>query len=333
MISFIVIGKNIQTTIDICLSSIFHFIDINRISSFEIIYVDSNSSDDSVNLARSYPIEIIEISGTVNAAIGRNAGAKKAKGEILFFLDGDMELLPEFFNSVFDVATKRLNYPFTNGLMKEKYYDIENNFLYSRDEKIGDKPHFEHVTGGLIIIEKKLWNEMGGMDERLIRNEDLDFGLRMSKIGFPVLKDNHFWIIHHTISYLEKERFSNFFISKSLFSPGLLMRKHFLNYTYLKCFIRNVLYFFILLFAIIFLFISPAISAALLTIYLSIQVLRTIRVFNKEKYLFRSFLFKSLFNIYSLIGFLFVYPGVPVYNITLSKGTDENNLFLHKNDL
>ena len=320
MISFIVIGKNEGWRLTNCLDSILIFISNENITDFEIIYVDSNSTDDSIQRARAYrAVKVYLITGNCNSAIARNVGAQQAKYNILFFLDGDMELLPEFFEFVFNKSTQTLLYPFTNGHMIEKYYDSDFNYLFDRNEKIGEKPFFEPVTGGLMIVEKRLWEKLGGMDERLIRNQDLDFGLRMSKNGVPVLKDNHFWIIHHTISYYEKTRFSSFYRSKALLSPGILMRKHILNFTYLKYFRRYVFYEILLFTSFTMLFISPINGILLLLFYIFIQVIRTIVNSKDEEYLVKSFTFKIIFNIYSLLGFLFYYPAKHSYKFTFVK--------------
>jgi glycosyltransferase involved in cell wall biosynthesis len=317
MISFIIIGKNIENTIEQCIKSVLQFVDLNNIKESEIVYIDSDSQDNTLIIAQKFPIRILLITGNVNAAIARNVGAQYSKGDILFFLDGDMELFPHFFEFVFKKGEQTLIYPFVNGYMKEKYYDNDFKFLYSKDEKISDEPLFDHVTGGLLIVEKREWARQGGMDERLIRNQDLDFGLRMSKSGLPVLKDNHYWIIHHTISYYDKKRLSYFYKSKALLSPGILMRRHIFNMTYLKLFRRNVFYALILLASIVILFIHPLLSLLLFVVYIFIQLLRTMFLITKEKQLVQSFLFKILFNFYTLIGFLFYYPQAPVFTITL----------------
>ena len=180
MISFIIIGKNIEKTIALCLESIFRFTKENDISSYEMIYVDSASSDKTIEISKLYPIRIILITGQVNAAIGRNEGAKHAKGEILFFIDGDMELIPDFWDFVYDKSNKRLKYPFISGYLRHKFYDGDFNYLYTRDDNIAKEPVFRNVVGGLMLVEQKYWESMGGMDERLIRNQDLDFGLKMA---------------------------------------------------------------------------------------------------------------------------------------------------------
>jgi len=319
MISFIVIGKNIQNTIKISLDSILRFVKFNTIESYEIIYVDSDSNDRTLEIAHKYQIRIFSISGDINSAVARNVGAQNSKGEILFFLDGDMELLPDFFELIFDNKTISLKYPFIRGHMREKYYDSNFNFLYIKDEILAEEYFYEHVTGGLMIVEKILWNRLGGMDERLIRNQDLDFGLRMSRIGYPVLKDNHYWIIHHTVSYLEGSRFKYFSKSKALLTPGILMRKHFFSFYYLKYCRNNIMYALFLLITIIILIFNPLQGLIPLFLYFLIHLIRAIVNINNEKYFFKSFVYKSIFNFYSLMGFLFYYPSKPSYKLTCEK--------------
>ncbi len=139
MISFIIIGRNIEKTITLCLESIFRFTKENKISSYEVIYVDSASSDKTIEISKLYTIRIILITGQVNAAIGRNEGAKHAKGEILFFVDGDMELIPDFWDFVYDKSKKRLKYPIISGYLRHKFYDGNFNYLFTRDDKIAEE--------------------------------------------------------------------------------------------------------------------------------------------------------------------------------------------------
>ena len=60
----------------------------------EIILVDSASSDDTVEVASQFPIRVIRLSKRqrLTAAAGRHAGLSQTHGDIVLFLDGDMEL-------------------------------------------------------------------------------------------------------------------------------------------------------------------------------------------------------------------------------------------------
>ena len=97
MISFIVIGKNEGWKLKLCFDSIQNVVSQDGITDYEVIYVDSRSIDDSIQLAKTYPnTRVFMITGECNAGVGRNVGAKEAKGDILFFVDGDMEIQAGF---------------------------------------------------------------------------------------------------------------------------------------------------------------------------------------------------------------------------------------------
>ena len=69
-----------------CFESIFSTIDFNSINKYEIIYVDSKSHDNSIDIARKFKkIKIFSITGICNAAIARNIGAKEANGDCFIF--------------------------------------------------------------------------------------------------------------------------------------------------------------------------------------------------------------------------------------------------------
>jgi glycosyltransferase involved in cell wall biosynthesis len=114
MISFIIIGKNEGWRLKKCLHSIAYIIEQDKIVDYEIIYVDSKSTDNSVELAKQHGAKVYLVIGECNAAIARNIGAKEAIGDILFFIDGDMELLSGFLPKV--IENGKLVYPFVSGL-------------------------------------------------------------------------------------------------------------------------------------------------------------------------------------------------------------------------
>ena len=53
--------------------------------------VDGNSTDGTVEKAKRFPVEIIRESGRGSPSNARNLGAQASSGEILFFLDADVE--------------------------------------------------------------------------------------------------------------------------------------------------------------------------------------------------------------------------------------------------
>ena len=93
MISFIIIGKNEGKTIKLSIESVLNVIENSLFIESEILYIDSKSSDQTLKIVKSYrQIKYFELTGKCNAAIARNVGARESKGEVLFFIDGDMEI-------------------------------------------------------------------------------------------------------------------------------------------------------------------------------------------------------------------------------------------------
>lgn len=202
MISFVVIGRNESWRLEKCLSAIRRLAEIELMQPYEIIYVDSQSTDGSVELAKQYADKFFLLTGECNAAIGRNVGAKEAQGDILFFLDGDMELLDGVLSSIFEKGNF-LPYPFLSGIENEHLYDNDWNLveIKSRRNYLKGQKWFENVTGGLFIVEKAYWNQVGGMDNRFKKNQDYEFGLRMTNNGCPLCRIGKIWVNHYTRYY------------------------------------------------------------------------------------------------------------------------------------
>ena len=94
-LSVVVIGRNEGARLIRCLESIEQM----RLAqgSVEVIYVDSGSTDGSLEQAARFKVEVIDHKSTSPcAAAGRNAGWRAAKAPVVLFLDGDTVLDPGF---------------------------------------------------------------------------------------------------------------------------------------------------------------------------------------------------------------------------------------------
>lgn len=230
MISFIIIGKNEGWKLTKCFESVLLFVDKNAITKYEIIYVDSKSTDDSIERAKKFrKIKIFQITGICNAAIARNIGAKESKGNILFFIDGDMEIDASFFKVAFN-NNNNLVYPFLSGGLVNYNYDSNWNLLFESvyGRNVKEDKH-EHTTGGIFIVEKQLFNKIGGIRTKYKASEDNDFGLRLSKIGCPILRKKEIIAKHHTIPYNDNKRTWNLLFNGSELYSIVLFREHLFN--------------------------------------------------------------------------------------------------------
>ncbi len=181
MISFIVIGKNEGWRITKCLKSIFKCIEENSLKEFEIIYVDSNSTDDSREDAQKFKgVKVLNLIADCNAAIARNVGIKYSSGDTLFFIDGDMEIQSEFLGQVYHPA-KGLSREFISGNWMNYNYD-ENDILIGKDLFLKlDNDIIQSTTGGLFLIKRSTWEGIGGMRNMFKKSQDIDLGLRLSQ--------------------------------------------------------------------------------------------------------------------------------------------------------
>lgn len=254
MISFIIIGRNEGWRLEKCLQSVLSIVKQDKIVDHEVIYVDSRSTDDSIELAKQYGAKVFLITGECNAAIARNIGAKEAMGDILFFIDGDMELFSGFLPKVL-TQDGRLEYPFISGIFNDVVHDLDWNYLYtSRRHKLqeGDAEAVQTTTGGLFIIEHSLWKQMKGLDTRLKMGEDYDIGLRLTKLGYSlhrkaILLANH---------YMRQYTIRNDYVINVKYT-ALLLRKHWNDTNYWKIFVKQQYTTISLLLSMVLSFISP----------------------------------------------------------------------------
>ena len=93
MISFIVPAHNEELLIGQALSALLKAAQANG-EFFEIIVVDDASTDRTAAIAREHNVRVISVNHRQIAAT-RNAGARQARGEYLFFVDADTLATPE----------------------------------------------------------------------------------------------------------------------------------------------------------------------------------------------------------------------------------------------
>ena len=94
-VSVVVIGRNEGGRLTRCLESVRRA--EGGVGGVELIYVDSDSSDDSRERAARAGATVLRVRpARPCAAIGRNAGWRAASGDFVLFLDGDTVLHPDF---------------------------------------------------------------------------------------------------------------------------------------------------------------------------------------------------------------------------------------------
>ncbi len=184
VLSFVVIGRNEGERLVRCLESISQIQPLK--GSVEVIYVDSGSTDDSVEHARQLNARVITLQSAYPcAAAGRNVGWRASKAPIVFFLDGDTVLDP-----IFLVASiEEFNDPTVAVVFGNRREIYPAASIYNRvlDLDWITSPGSADSCGGDALIRREVLERIGGYDEQLIAGEEPEMCRRIRALGFTIL--------------------------------------------------------------------------------------------------------------------------------------------------
>jgi len=173
-----------------------------KFKDYEVIVADADSTDKTRQIAQKHGAKIVP-GGKPGRA--RNNGAKAAQGEFLYFFDADVVLPPDFLQKSWDEIFERYlelascNFkPLSDRPIDQVLHGIANNYIalsqFSQQPLAG---------GACILISRRLFERVGGFDEKLVLTEDHDLIERAAKF-------RHFRILFSTeilisVRRLEKE--------------------------------------------------------------------------------------------------------------------------------
>ena len=216
-VSIIAIGRNEGDRLRRCLDSVVGL-------GHTVIYVDSGSTDGSVELARAKGAEVVELdmSQPFTMARGRNAGfarleeiSRKAEGERLKaesepsgpiqpsalslqpsgepdirfvqFVDGDCEVVAGWLDCALAAIEQRPEIAAVSGRRRERFPDRS---IYNRIADIEwDAPTgATKYCGGDVLIRAEAFRQIGGYNPTLIAGEDPELSVRLRQFGWTILR-------------------------------------------------------------------------------------------------------------------------------------------------
>ena len=181
-IGIVIIGRNEGRRIEKCVRSVLD-------SGAAFIYVDSNSSDNSVEIVKRTGANILELdkSAPMSAARARNAGykwlIKNVHGlKYVHFIDGDCELNKNWPKLACEKLDNENDIAVVCGRLREK--NISKS-IYTKLSDIGwyIRPGETYSCGGIATIRVSTFTKLNGFDESLIAGEEPEFYLRVRKMG------------------------------------------------------------------------------------------------------------------------------------------------------
>ncbi len=190
-LSFVVPVHNNAQDLDLCLSAL----QVAAVPGSEIIVVDDHSTEEIRAVAAAKGATFVRLDRNSGPSSARNAGAREATGDILFFVDSDVVIAPD--------AVTRLLAVFARDPTIDAVFGSYDNRPRARgvvSQYRNLLHHYVHQTGsteastfwaGCGAVRRAVFEAVGGFDEgRFARcMEDIELGYRLRQTGSRIVMD------------------------------------------------------------------------------------------------------------------------------------------------
>ena len=155
--------------------------------SAEIIVVDDASTDGTAAIAQSFGAQVVSVHCRQIAAV-RNAGARRANGAFLIFVDADTIISA----ALAEAAVAALHAGAVGGGCEVRF---EGRLpLYARFLSAALTPVFRALriaAGCFLFCSRKAFDEVGGFDEELFAAEEIAMSRSLRRMGEFVILPQH----------------------------------------------------------------------------------------------------------------------------------------------
>lgn len=206
-VSVIIIGRNEAKRIERCLRSVFASIEtaFGRSDAAEVIYVDSASQDETVEVASRFPIRIFQLHSTwkLTPSAGRYIGYQHAAGEFLLFVDGDTVMQPGWLKASCDFLEKNSEFGGVGGIMDEAYEGADGEVIAVAENSLNqtatEKPQIVTSLPGIATYRRAAMEQAGTFNPYLPTGEECELALRIRQAGFLLGRINEPMCVTHSM--------------------------------------------------------------------------------------------------------------------------------------
>ena len=203
-LSVVIIARNEEEMLAECIESVISALDYavkkNALRTYEIILSDSASTDKTIDIAKKYPIKIVQLKPNwqLSAPAGRYIGSLHAKGRYVFFTDGDCITDKEWFVK----ALPHLMDEEVAGVDGyEREYVAKDNIFYKVLEEERLQNEKKQVTDaefiGKGIFKRDILMKAGSYNPWLKGCEERDLSFRIRRQGYRLLRLPYPCVLHH----------------------------------------------------------------------------------------------------------------------------------------
>ena len=189
-LSVVLISKNQEWNIARLVESVLR--ETAPLSASEIVLVDSASTDRTTEIAVRYPISVLKLrpEQRLTAAAGRYVGYKQTAGDLVLFLDGDMELCEGWLDQALNVMHSRSDVAVVCGRVIDQPKPAEAPSERLLESLPTDAASIINVThgGGAAMYRRSVLERVGTFNPYLYSDEEPELCLRIQHAGYRILR-------------------------------------------------------------------------------------------------------------------------------------------------
>ncbi|HXW09185.1 MAG TPA: glycosyltransferase, partial [Steroidobacteraceae bacterium] len=191
----------------------------------EVILADCGSSDRTVEIAREYPVTVVQPRNPDERrrGVGSQLGFERARAEFVYILDGDMELDPDFLPRALAAMEGDSQLAGIAGVVEEAEGTRPSRALGHRPHERRSQACEWLERGGLYRAEAL--RDVGYLSNRNLHGlEELELGLRLCAAGWTLRRLGAHGVVHHGRAEGRGDRLRRRWKNRSLDGSGELIR-------------------------------------------------------------------------------------------------------------
>lgn len=157
----------------------------------EVILADSGSTDLTVDIAKRFQVTIVQLANPKEAScgIGPQLGYQEAKGEFIYILDGDMELMPGFLEAALAEFNRDPSLAGIGGMLDQSgEMNAEFRLRHRMVSEVRTTGPVSHLGGGGMYRTKAV-RSVGYLSNRNLHSfEELELGIRLTHEGWKLIR-------------------------------------------------------------------------------------------------------------------------------------------------
>jgi glycosyltransferase involved in cell wall biosynthesis len=191
MLAVVVIARNEERHIANCLGAL--TIALRGFPDTRVIVVDSHSTDNTVKIARTFPVEIYRYQGPpFSAAAGRIVGFSYARSEYVLFIDGDCCIEPGWLEKGLSALEATPSAGVAYGQRREVFENTTEDAIRAAPKAS------EYGLGGNGLYKSEVMRLAGGFNPFLPADEEAELLARIKALGFRELAIPQLMFTHYT---------------------------------------------------------------------------------------------------------------------------------------